>query len=390
MSFKAQFGTNVNAMKKRVRWYNRESSAETIYEGQPVCYMYDTTTNVLGYDKGAGGHPECQSSPTTTAEGYQNEGKFLLVEKPYTDNIQWFAGVVAEGNWCGTSVAATSYKWIEIYIPNGAIVPVRTDLNCTVGRTVLAVETDSQELTVPLAANQARPVAIAEETKDCSSTSGIVLAKLEPTQFLYQDNTGDSLIMDDDATAAETVNRMNLYFAGTGGPKRGLYAVGEIAGAGHANYGMWKFRTYINAAASATVHTLCANLHIKDSGTLVDSGEWASSPLYVTVETEVTTTAPTLSGGSLAGIYFGYYVDETTAAPANAYLFHLNNHASYNWDGIIRMGAGDLGDSLSGGDEAGHVVGFDGDGTTRKIPVLIDSTTYYLLVGTAIQNVADA
>jgi len=182
------------------------------------------------------------------------------------------------------------------------------------------------------------------------------------------------LILDDDAAAAETVNNINLVFQGTGGPKRGLYAVGEIAGAGHSNYG----------------NALSANLHIKDDGTLTDTGEWASSPLYVTVETEVTETAPTLSGGSLAGIYMGYYVDESTAAPAKAYAFHFNNHASYNWDGLIRMGSGDLGDSASGGDEAAHVVGFDGDGSTRKIPILIDSTTYYLLVGTAIQNVADA
>ena len=54
------------------------------------------------------------------------------------------------------------------------------------------------------------------------------------------------------------------------------------------------------------------------------------------------------------------------------------------------MASGDFGDSASGADEAAHVIGFDGDGTTRKIPVLIDSTTYYLLVGTAIQGVADA
>jgi len=384
-----QFGTNISVKKKRVLFYNRSSSAVTLYEGMPVCYLFDTTTNILGYDKGAGGLPNSQSSPSTTAEGYQNEGKFLIVEKPYSDNLLWFAGVLTSAKK-GKSVAATSYEWIEIYEANGAIVPVRTDLNCVAGRTILAIESDSDDLTVPLAANQARPVAIAEETVDRSSTSGLVLARLCPEEFIYQDHTGDALILDDDATAAETVNSINLVFQGTGGPKRGLYAVGEIAGAGHSNYGMWKFRTYLNGAATQTVHALSANLHIKDDGTLTDTGEWASSPLYVTVETEVSETAPTLSGGSLAGIYIGYYVDESTAAPAKAYAFHFNNHASYNWDGLIRMGSGDLGDSASGGDEANHVVGFDGDGSTRKIPILIDSTTYYLLVGTAIQNVADA
>jgi len=376
MSSVVSFGTNTNAQRKRV--YYTESS--TIYEGMPVNYEFDATTNVLGINKNG------NTAGSTTAEGYQNEGKFLRVENPDADNLPAFAGVVATGS----NVGSIGPAWIDIFIPNGAIVPVRTDLNCTVGRTILAVESASQELTVPLAAANAIPVAIALETVDRSSTSGICLAKLNPDMFIRQEGDASSLICDDDATAAETVNHMNLYFAGTGGPKRGLYAVGEIAGAGHSTYGMWKFRTYINAAASQTVHTLCANLHIKDSGTLVDSGEWASSPLYVTVETEVTTTAPTLSGGSLAGIYIGYYVDESTAAPSKAYVFWFNNHASYNWDGLIRMAAGDLGDSASGADEAAHVIGFDGDGTTKKIPVLIDSTTYYLLVGTAIQGVADA
>ena len=372
--------TASNPRAHAIRVYYTESS--TIYEGMPVCYEFDATTNWFG---GSVSNGEVTAS-TTTAEGSQNEGKYIRVEDPDNDNIQAFAGVVKDGGWVGK----TGPRAIDIYVPNGAIVPVRTDLACTVGRTILSVESASQELTVPLAATTARPVAIAEETVDRSSTSGITLARLDPNLFLYQFGDGSSLISDDDATAACTVNSINLNFAGTGGPKRGLYAVGEIAGAGHSTYGMWKFRTYLNAAASQTVHTLCANLHIKDSGTLTDAGEWSSSPLYVTVETEVTTTAPTLSGGSLSGIYFGYYVDESTAAPANAYVFHFNNHASYNWDGLIRMASGDLGDTASGADEAAHVIGFDGDGTTRKIPVLIDSTTYYLLVGTAIQGVADA
>lgn len=353
----------INPIAETQKVYYTESS--TIYEGMPVCFEFDATTNWRGSYVSSGAVTES----TTTAEGLQNEGKYIRVEDPDADNLTAFAGVVAAGGWCGTS----GPKVIEIYVPNGAIVPVRTDLYCYVGRTILAVESASQELTVPLAASNAVPVAIAWETKDRSSTSGIVLAKLQPAMFIRQEGDANSLLCDDDATAAETVNYINLNFAGTGGPKRGLYAVGEIAGAGHSNYGMWKFRTYINAAASQTVHTLCANLHIKDSGTLVDAGEWASSPLYVTVETEVTTTAPTLSGGSIAGIYFGYYVDESTAAPANAYVFHFNNHASYNWDGLLRFGAGDLGDYVSTSDAPALATG------DVMIPIKRDSTTYYLV-----------
>jgi len=131
-----QYGTNVvEAQRKRV--YYTETS--TIYEGMPVCYEFDATTNILGYDKGAGGNVDSQSTPTTTAEGNQNEGKFLRVEDPDDDNVHAFAGVVA-----GTSEAGKiGPRWLDIYVANGAIVPVRTDQNCTVGRTILAVHTAS-------------------------------------------------------------------------------------------------------------------------------------------------------------------------------------------------------------------------------------------------------
>jgi hypothetical protein len=342
-----------------------------VYEGMPVCYEFDATTNVLNYDKGAGGDVGSQSTRTTTAEGNQNEGKFLRVEDADADNLPAFAGVVAQGPKVGT----TGPCWLDIFVPNGAIVPVRTDLDCTVGRTILAVESASQELTVPLAASNAIPVGIAWETVDRSSTSGIVLAKLSPNLFIRQEGDASSLICDDDATAAETVNNINIIFNGTGGPKRGLYAVGEIAGAGHSLYGMFKFRTYLNAAASSVVNGVCANLHIKDSGTLTRTSGEVNSALYVTVETEVTTTAPTLSGGDLCGITINYYVDESTAAPANAFMLYCNC-GTYNWDGLLWIrNAGDAGDSAMTAD---HTF----DTSDKCIPVLIGNytggTTYYI------------
>jgi hypothetical protein len=218
-------------------------------------------------------------------------------------------------------------------------------------------------------------VAVACETVDRSSTSGIVLAQLAPDIFLFQTGDGTSLLSDDDATAAETANTINLNFSGTGGPKRGLYAVGEISGAGHSLYGMWKFRTYLNAAASSVVNGVCANLHIKDSGTLTRTSGEVNSALYVTVETEVAATAPTLSGGDLCGITVNYYVDESTAAPANAYALYCNC-GTYNWDGLLWIrNAGDMGDSAMTAD---HTF----DTSDKCIPVLIGNytggTTYYI------------
>ncbi|MHA2265867.1 MAG: hypothetical protein ACXAEN_26035, partial [Candidatus Thorarchaeota archaeon] len=324
---------------------------------------------------------------TAYAEGVQAyTGRLFIVEEPLTANLHAWAGIVKS---LGPKIGADG-DMIEIYVPTeGAIVPVYTAQNCTNDRTIMGIYNAQADVDFP-----GRPIGIAKETIDRSGTDGLCWMQFKSFEYSTINGGGDatanSLIIDDEAAAnAVTIKAMNLKFTGTG-RARGLYYVGDINGAGHANYGMFKFRTYISAAMSQTVHTLCANLHIKDAGTLTDAGEWASSPLYVTVETEVTTTAPTLSGGSIAGIYFGYYVDESTAGPANAFVFHFNNHASYNWDGLIRMGAGDLGDSLSGADEAAHVIGFDGDGITRKIPIDVDGATYYLLVGTAIQGVADA
>ena len=344
----------------------------TIYEGMPVCYD-NSTTNWLGvstvdFTTTASNITES----TTTADGYLNEGKFIRVELPNADNCSMFAGVVAGADHAGE----TGPKAIDIYVPNGAVVPVRTDQNCLVDQTILAIQTGEEELGVPLETDS-RPVAIARETID-RGTAGLVLAELCPERFMYQDSGGTALSVDDaSTTTASMVNHINLNFLGSATSSRGLYAVGQLNGGG-ANYGMWKFRTYINAQMTSTVHTLCANLHIKDAGKLVDAGEWGSAPLYLTVETETTTTQADLSGGSL----IGYYCDETTAGPAHAYVFQFNNITDYNWDGLLRFGAGDLGDS----DQAGtgsHVIGFDGDGDIRKIPVLIDATTYYLLVGTA-------
>jgi hypothetical protein len=367
MSFNFTAG---NPRAHRIKVFFNETST-AIYEGMPVCYAFDSTSTWWGGSVSNG----AVTTETSVSEGNQCECKYIHVESPDADNIQSFAGVVASGSWCGTTTSSTVGKAIEIYVANGAIVRVRTDLNCVVGRTVLAVENGSADLTVPLAANTARPVAIAEETVDRSSTSGIVFARLVPDMFIYQYGDANTLICDDDATAAETLNTIQVDFQGTGGPKRGLYAVGEIGGAGHCLYGMWKFRTYVDAAASSTVHTLCANLHVKDSGTLTRTSGTVNSALYVTVETEVTTTAPTLSGGDLCGVSLEYYVDESTAAPANAYALYV--HAgTYNWDGLLWIrNAGDCGDAAMTGDHAF-------DSADKCIPVLIGNytggTTYYI------------
>ena len=184
-------------------------------------------------------------------------------------------------------------------------------------------------------------------------------------------------------------------FTGSSGYNKVMYLTGELDGGGGCAYGMFKFRTYVNSVLTADAHVICANLHFKDDAELSPPApEQAHAPLYVTVETEITSVAPDLSGGNLAALYVGYYINEGVGAPAKAYVIHCNASFAANmgqWDGILNIQTpGTVGDSLSGADEATHVIGFDGDGITRKIPVLIGGATYYLLVGTAIQGVTDA
>lgn len=165
---KPTFGGNQNAIVKRVKYVG----TDTIYEGMPLSYDHDTTVNVLGYDKEAGGDAENQSSPNSTAEGYQNEGKFILVENVSLANQNFFAGVVV-----GTSEAGkTGPIWLDIYVANGAIVPVRTDRSVSINDLAYLEPGEDDIPNVDIAGGPV--IGIFEETVDRSSTAGLVLCKL--------------------------------------------------------------------------------------------------------------------------------------------------------------------------------------------------------------------
>ena len=357
------------AVMKKVVW--RPDTATTVLKvGQPVCYNSDATSNIkeettqrVISDLGGG-------NATVFAEGSQTyNARFTLVEEPLTANLHAFAGIVKSLGPLGGADGDT----IEIWEPiEGSVVPVFCAQNCTLDRTIMGIQNGQADVDFP-----GRPIGVAKETVDRSSVDGLVW--MEFKNFEYGaingggDATANSLIVDDEAAAnAVTIKSLNVKFTGTG-RARGLFYVGDINGAGHSNFGMFKFRTYISAAASQAVHTLCANLHVKDAGTLTDAGEFASAPLYVTVETEVTSTAPTLSGGSFAAMYVGYYVDESTAAPAAAFPFWFNS-GTYNWDGLFKVqNPGDIGDYASTGDAPALATG------DWMIPIAIAGSTYYLV-----------
>jgi len=261
------FGQEVTEIHKQVTYVNGSGATKTIYEGEPFCYIFDTTNNYLGYDKGNA------VEGTTTAEGYNNEGKYLFVENPATDNLQWFAGVTARGSWCGKQVANGASLDIEIIVPNGAIVPVRAGIECTVGRTVLAVLSGTQYLGHPLVTT-GRPVAIAEETNaGLDTTPGLILAKLDPNLFLYQSNTSTALLCGTGGTAAsatQILNIINLSSGHTGGYVAPLQVLVDCTGAQASAGGSYAIscQTTVSGSITGNGYTRVINATLNLTGTI--------------------------------------------------------------------------------------------------------------------------
>ena len=162
----SQFGSEALLQRKRVLY----EGTDIIREGMPVAYNYDTTNNINGMDTGV--NPLVKRG--TTTDGGQNEGKFQRVELCTLANAAFFAGVVAGTSFAG--ITGTGALWIDIYIANGAFMPVRTDKSIT-REDKLYLEAGEQ--TVVNDATAMPCIGVAVETVDRSSIAGIVLAKVD-------------------------------------------------------------------------------------------------------------------------------------------------------------------------------------------------------------------
>lgn len=168
------FGTNAQAYRlKRVKY----EGTNTIREGMAVCYNHDTTTNILGLDKQTG------LIGTTTAEGYQNEGKWKLVEEPSAANGRFFAGVVHSSK--DLNNAGTGASWLDIYTPNGAVVVAYTDRSVSIGDPAYLEVGENTVINSGTGAGE--QIGWFMETVDRSSVAGLALVKLlQPEMGSYQ------------------------------------------------------------------------------------------------------------------------------------------------------------------------------------------------------------
>jgi len=158
------------AQTKRV-FFRPVDSTDVLKPGDSVCYNWDSVTD----------HKERTADPVhlgltqdTYAEGEQEfTGRLFIVEKPDLDNLQNYAGVVKS---LGPKAGADG-DMIEIFVPNGAMVPVNAGVYCYAGVTILAVQSGSYSLETPVYGTESATVAIAQETID-RSTDGLVWARL--------------------------------------------------------------------------------------------------------------------------------------------------------------------------------------------------------------------
>lgn len=145
--------------------------SNTVYEGMAVHYNHDTTTNWSGVDRSAAEGAETYD--TDTPEGSQNEGKWIRVEEASDDNRRFFAGVVAKGS---PGIGAVGPSLVDVYVPNGAIIPVYTDRSVSINDSAYMEVGQNTVVNLDLGGEQ---IGWFMETIDRSSTAGLALCKLQ-------------------------------------------------------------------------------------------------------------------------------------------------------------------------------------------------------------------
>lgn len=162
-------------IKKRVT-FRPSTAADTVRVGDLVCYNSDlaadwkeATTNRLSGDFGG-------ENATTYVEGAQTyNARFLVVEKPADANLEHFAGVVVA---LGPNAGADGDTLDIAPLVAGAVVPVYTDVSCTINQTVLGVSNGSYLAQLSTGDDSPLAIGVAVETVDRSNTNGLVWMRM--------------------------------------------------------------------------------------------------------------------------------------------------------------------------------------------------------------------
>jgi hypothetical protein len=156
--------------------FRPSTAADTVRVGDLVCYNSDlaadwkeATSNRLSGDFGG-------ENATTYAEGAQTyNARFLVVEKPADANLEHFAGIVTA---LGPQGGADGDTLQICPLVAGAVVPVYTDVNCTINQSVLGVSSGSYLAQLSTGDDSPLAIGVAVETVDRSNTNGLVWMRM--------------------------------------------------------------------------------------------------------------------------------------------------------------------------------------------------------------------
>lgn len=355
MSFNLTTG---NPRAHRIRVYFENSGSATIYEGMPLCYNYDTDTNWFGGSMSNG----AVSATTTTADGSQNEGRYIRVELPADNNLMNFAGVVAAGGWVGRSDA----RVLDIYVPNGAIVPVRCDVDTTEGVTILAITVGEDDLGQPVEGTS-RPVAIAAETETgLDSTPGITLATLDPNRFVYQNLDGTALGVST-GTANIKVNEINVTSPQTAGRFNAFSVISAVTSTS-GSYNGYALAIYSEADISGVVNGATAGT----AAWVNLTGGTQTEPICVLQAGFYEDGATLTSSNIMSILQLTSQFTEDPQAGNHAWIY-LEENGTYSPDAIFRcVTAADISATASTSEPTWST-------SHLKVPIIrTASTTYYL------------
>lgn len=367
MSF-GSYGTEALARRKRVYY----EGTDIIYEGMALCYNSDTTESI-------------RTAGNTVAEGDQCDGKYMRVEKPASANLHAFAGVVADGTYIGLA----GPRWLDVYVPNGAVVPARINFSATGQQSLACLADASYALT-----DHGFPIAMVLETVDRSSTNGIALVKLyDIGQYGVNLSSGSgALLASGGGTDNLTPCLLSVTSAHTGGNVFLLPALLTANGTIASNSDMCAVRGYIDVSGTLSCTTSYTRSVL---GQLALTGTINSSGAYLCGVMAQISGTPTLTACNKAAALMVDCALGVSPTSGDYVGIRITNSGAnqtevdaaievYGGDGINR-----LFDFDSCADTSSDFISAGGSGNTtltfatwKKIKIQIDGSDYYLVAST--------
>lgn len=347
---------------KRVFW--RPVTPTTVLKvGQPVCYHSDS---VLDHKDRTGDPTHLGLTIHTYAEGAQDKtARLFCVEEPLTANLHAFAGICKS---LGPKAGADG-DMIEIFTPvEGAIVPVYTDQNCVLDRTIVGILNASVDITKP-----GYPVGIAKETVDYSAVDGIVW--MEFRKFVH-DNTNATLQVDDDNTTAVRLHHINVEFLQTAGQCTALFieaAAGSGSNPDSYDYGLAAYfqATYKSGSTIGSAAVVGVWMNIDDGANTVDGGH--ISALQAGIYQAGSDDPWEQDQASLAVLQLTLMIEDDPGNNCLTYI-RMRNDGAHAIDGLFHFAS-----------NAGCGLNSCGSKTmSHAVPFLIGTVVYYFMVASDI------